>query len=551
MPVDSEFLAQLSKTKVVQNPIFKSVKELIIDFQNERIHIPPYQRTFVWDNEKQCRFIESLFMNIPIPPIFLLSKDQKNSEKPFYEVIDGVQRLTTLVNFHDGLLKLRGLLALPELNQITFPNLPQNVQEFFFKHELHTVVIHKETHPEIQFEVFARLNQGSVSLNDQELRNCIFHGEFNDFLNHLSRNPLYRELLSPFGKFKPALEGRTDRNRMLDVELILRFFSIYELIGRTRPGEFLSAQSDTLNLYMRERIGKESHLIPAELPKLKTLAELESLFLKSLEAIKTVFKGNQFKRFEVNSGSDADYVHTSFNKAVFDIQMLGFTDYTIEQISKSADIIYDSFLDVSSYDQTFIDATKIGTNNKVKVNERMNIWRQRLSQIIENSEQFSNKYRAKVQLFKNNPICEISRRRIETIEEAYFENGHLYHRAFRPIPQTSRTRSTAIRFHLDSIDYEMDDSSDSWDFLIEFLRNNMTTDDAYTIRRLGSLPFVGTQRELSNRSQKDAKKYKSLRIDNLEGEILWIDVSGNKMENIQKMEEIASLFSFMNDFEIL
>jgi hypothetical protein len=348
MPVDTEFLTQLGKTTVVQDTKLKSVKELIIDFQNERIHIPPYQRTFVWDNEKQCRFIESLFMNIPIPPIFLLSKNQKNPEKPSFEVIDGVQRLTTLVNFHNGLLKLRGLLSLPDLNQATFANLPQNVQDFFLDRELYTVTIHKETHPEIQFEVFARLNQGSVSLNDQELRNCIFHGEFNDFLNHLSRNPQYRALLSPFGKFKPVLEGRTDRNRMLDVELILRFFALYELYGFTNPSEFLSAHSDTLNLYMRIRTGKASHLIPEELPKLKTPRELETIFLKALDAIKIVFNGKQFKRFEVNLGADADYVHTAFNKAVFDIQMLGFTDYNIEQITKSADPSYDSFLDVSS-----------------------------------------------------------------------------------------------------------------------------------------------------------------------------------------------------------
>lgn len=549
MPVDTEFLTQLSKTRVVQDTKTKSVKELIIDFQNERIQVPPYQRTFVWDNEKQCRFIESLFMNIPVPPIFLLSKNQRNLEKPSFEVIDGVQRLLTLVNFHDGLLKLRGLLSLPDLNQATFPNLPPNVQEFFLKRELHTVTIHKETHPEIQFEVFARLNQGSVSLNDQELRNCIFHGEFNDFLNHLSRNPLYRELLSPFGKFKPVLEGKTDKNRMLDVEMILRFFAIYELFSFTRPGEYLPATSDTLNLYMRIRTGKESHLIPDELPNLEPPNELEKIFLKALEAVRIVFKGNQFRRFDVDLGEEADFVHTSYNKAVFDIQMLGFVDYSIEQVSKSADIIYDAFLDVSSYDLIFIDATKLGTNQKV--NERMNIWRQRLAQIFENPEPFKEKLTAKIQRFNSNPICENSRRRIETLEEAYFENGHLYHRAFRPLPQTTRKRSTAIRFHLDGTDYEMDDSSDAWDFLIEYLRNNMPTDDAYTIRRLTSLPFVGTQKELSNRSQSESKKFKSLRVDNLEGEILWIDVTGNKMENIQKMEEITSLFSFMSDFEIL
>ncbi len=181
----------------------------------------------------------------------------------------------------------------------------------------------------------------------------------------------------------------------------------------------------------------------------------------------------------------------------------------------------------------------------------MNVWRQRIAQIIENPEPFAQKMKAKIKLFNSNPICEISRRRIETIEEAYYENGHLYHRAFRPLPQTTRTRSSAIRFHVDGTDYEMDNVSDTWDFLTEYLRNNMPTDDPYTIRRLTSLSFVGTQKELSSRSQSETKKFKSLRVTNSEGENLWIDISGNKLENIQKMEEVASLFSFMSDFEIL
>ncbi len=131
---------------------------------------------------------------------------------------------------------------------------------------------------------------------------------------------------------------------MLDVELILRFFAIYELFGFTRPGEYLPSTLDTLNLYMRIRTGKESHLLPEKPPNLKTPQELEKLFLRALEAVKTVFRDNQFKRFDVELGEGADFVHTTFNKAVFDVQMLGFVDYSLEQITESADTIYDAFL---------------------------------------------------------------------------------------------------------------------------------------------------------------------------------------------------------------
>jgi hypothetical protein len=66
-----------------------------------------------------------------------------------------------------------------------------------------------------------------------------------------------------------------------------------------------------------------------------------------------------------------------------------------------------------------------------------------------------------------------------------------------------------------------------------------------------SLSFIGSQKDLSVRNQKETKKFKSLGIANLDNDRLFVDVSGNKIENIQKMEELASLFSFMNDFEII
>jgi len=103
---------------------------------------------------------------------------------------------------------------------------PSSISSLFMEREIDTIIIQSGTDPEIQFEVFGRLNQGSVSLNPQELRNCMFHGIFNDFLINCSRNAIYRELLEPFSKFKTPKEGTADKNRMFDVELVLRFFCL-------------------------------------------------------------------------------------------------------------------------------------------------------------------------------------------------------------------------------------------------------------------------------------------------------------------------------------
>jgi len=252
MPVGHNFLEQLRRVRVNKKVITRSIRDLIADFQSAKIVIPPYQRTFVWEPDKQCRFIESVFMDIPIPPLFFLEKFDEEQEMTIFEIIDGVQRLTTLCNFINGKLKLSNLDNLPDLNQSTFQTLPSNISSIFNERQLNTIVIESDTHPEIQFEVFGRLNMGSVSLNAQELRNCMFHGDFNDFLVDCRKNFVYRHLLDSFPRLKPPKEGKPDKNRMLDVELILRFFALYDFYNK-ETNQYPESRVDTLNEYMRQR----------------------------------------------------------------------------------------------------------------------------------------------------------------------------------------------------------------------------------------------------------------------------------------------------------
>ena len=131
MAIGNDFVESLQKARVLQKSITRSVKDLIMDFQSEKIVVPSYQRTFVWDIPKQCRFIESVFMDVPIPSIFLLEKFDEEKDERLFEVIDGVQRLTTLRHFKEGTLKLTNLVTLPDLNQSTYPSLPRKLAVFF------------------------------------------------------------------------------------------------------------------------------------------------------------------------------------------------------------------------------------------------------------------------------------------------------------------------------------------------------------------------------------------------------------------------------------
>lgn len=142
---------------------------------------PDFQRHFVWDKATASRLIESLLLDIPIP-VFYISQEPDNS----YAVVDGQQRLSSISGFIDGYLpdgqsfSLSGLQVLTELNGKQFRDLNPDLQEGILSSTLRVIVIQKESDPDVKFEVFKRLNLGAVRLNDQEIRNCVYRGSYND-----------------------------------------------------------------------------------------------------------------------------------------------------------------------------------------------------------------------------------------------------------------------------------------------------------------------------------------------------------------------------------
>ncbi|WP_009632505.1 DUF262 domain-containing protein [Synechocystis sp. PCC 7509] len=574
MEIKPDFLSQLQAVKVSKRAVIRSVEWLVDSYNRKEIVIPEYQRTFVWDDEKQCCFIESIFMDIPIPAMFFLEKLDEDTGNTVFEVIDGVQRLTTIVRFCSQKLVLKNLSTLPQLNRVTFELLPDNVSKFFKQREISTIVIESQTQPEIQFEVFGRLNRGAVSLNAQELRNCMFHGVFNDFLIECSGNKflierskdttkqllyrstssVYRRLLDPFPAFKQKGSSEQDKSRMLDVELILRFLSFYELY-KLDVNQSLEAKGETLNSYMRERMKHDGGTTCTDTNIiLKDLVTLESLLKKVFDMIELVFKENHFKVFAVKREREqykAQFAST-LNQAVFDIQMLGFAEREMEDISENADIIYEAFLDLSSYDNHFIDAVKHGGQ---KLNERVVIWKNRLRQIHDDPKPLKDKLEMKKRLFDQNPTCTRSGQQIDNMDEADVFDGELYHRYFFPKAEIASNeirseKHKPVNYYLDGESWKVDNTSEFCDEIISFLVPKIK-DSEYDIERLMTLDFIGTYDTLKSRRfpPETPRTFKRLLAHDKYGEIR-IDLTGNRKVNIQNVIEIASLFTCMSDFKI-
>lgn len=211
----------------------------IIDFiQKEKwLNLrPEYQRRLVWDDLKRSLFIESLLLNVPIPPLFLYEWELGR-----YEVMDGQQRLNAIVEFYQNGFALKGLEKWEELNGFRYKELPETLRRGLDRRRISATVLLLESvaneppqRSDIRKLVFERLNTGGQHLNAQELRDCLYAGPFNQLLIELARErvfaevweiPPYEDHVDKHGNVTEAL--RTDRlyRRMLDCEIVLRFFA--------------------------------------------------------------------------------------------------------------------------------------------------------------------------------------------------------------------------------------------------------------------------------------------------------------------------------------
>lgn len=541
MSVGNDFLEKLNKIKVEQSSMKSKIKDLLNEFTSGKIRIPDYQRTFVWEYDKQRRFIESVFLQVPIPPIFLLEKYEE--EGIIYEVIDGVQRLTTLANFASGKLMLAGLERLPDLNQAKLSHLPIPVKDFFLARHIDVVCIQSGTNPEVQFEVFGRLNQGAVALNAQELRNCMFHGEFNNFLIECSHNLTYLELLDSFSKFRKPADGKPDKNRMQDVELVLRFFTMHEFYDSERK-RYPEPRTETLNAYMREQVQKKE--IDQEY-----LGSLSSLFISAIDITKNVFYPNHFRSFLKKTNKV--YFANTLNQAIFDIQMLSLLDFDRDDILKHKDIIRETFIDLCCYDKDFIDAISRSTN--AKVTERLSIWQQQLISIFDNPERYQEKLDLKKRLFSEIKACNISDDKIGSLDHCDVYNSQLFPRSdldgndiFRPKEKQerkSKNSNVSIRIANDFSVHE--DIKEATKYVLDCIRAGIRGQDfQYHIQRIRELRYCGNPMDLSKLNPStDGSLRDRILIDRDEN--LYFDL-GNRNETLQRLHELSSLFDFMQPF---
>lgn len=305
-----------SKIDIQVKPI--SISSLQSRLKNDELDLTPdFQRQAnVWDAKRKSRLIESVLLRIPLPS-FYLSED----EEGVYAVVDGLQRLCTLFHFMDFAelnrateakldpLRLHDLQYLKELNGLSFHELDRKFQRRISELEINANIIRASTPPAVKFNVFARLNQGGMPLNAQEIRNAIYPGQWRKKLQTLANSKIFLDVT----------QGKIKTQRQQDTELVLRFVALWQL-----GSSFQRPLNQTLDDFLNDTVDE----------KLRHWGEGEwksvtQAFEHALQSAHKILDRDVFRK-SVNGYGRA----TPINRGLFEAQLIAISALSDEDIAR-------------------------------------------------------------------------------------------------------------------------------------------------------------------------------------------------------------------------
>lgn len=232
-----------------------SFGEIISMYERQEIVIrPAFQRYFRWDVDQRTRFIESLLLGIPIPPIFV-AEDKEG----VWELVDGLQRISTVLSFfgilrsEDAGVRDKNNWVLSEgdrvrsLENFNYASLPNKFRLNIKRSTCRVEILRWNSSYDMRFELFNRLNTGGTPLTAQEIRNSIYRDistKFNDFLKRIAN----------FQSFLSLIDLTDEQYEQLyHEELALRFISLYKNSANVK-----TSISQHMTNFMREALENES-----------------------------------------------------------------------------------------------------------------------------------------------------------------------------------------------------------------------------------------------------------------------------------------------------
>ncbi len=346
-----------------------TTETIITQMQRGNIRLNPrFQRRDSWTIDRKSRFLESIFLGLPIPQIVLA--EEKNQRGKFI-VLDGKQRLTTLLQFSghasgtNNSFKLHGLVFRNDLNKIDYSRLTQDPQllddlNSFHNQTIRTVVIRNWPSEDFLYLIFIRLNTGSVSLSPQELRQALIPGPFVEFVDESACDS--KQLQQLLGNTEPDF-------RMRDTELLLRHIAFKTSLSDYN-GSLKSFLDDTCR-----RINDNWEIMETSVRN-----NVED-FNRSIEFCFEVFGEDGTGR----KWTGIKY-QKQFNRAIFDVQAFFFSDPDIRsKANQYKSEICESYKSLCINSIEFQDSITSTTKSINATFNRFYLWAQSLNAILGDS----------------------------------------------------------------------------------------------------------------------------------------------------------------------
>jgi len=334
-----------------------SINALLERLEHFELNLSPdfQRRANLWDDVRKSRLVESMLLRIPLPS-FYFSEDANGN----FEVVDGLQRLCAIFHFVDHValnkatkaklnpLRLTGMQYLVENNGSSFGDLNRPFQRRIKELEIHVNVIRATTPKEVMFNVFARLNQGGLPLTAQEIRNAIYPGEWRTHIRNIAEG----------NAFISATKGKVPIDRQQDMEMILRFVSLWSL-----GAPFLRPTNQVLDKFLNDSV--EFRL--ASMKKIEW-ENVHLAFIKGIQASMEIFGVHVFRK------SFGNRFKSPMNKGLFESQLITLAELEegeIHTLIKNKQKVSDEFGKLITGDNKFNSSLRSGTGHAESSNARI------------------------------------------------------------------------------------------------------------------------------------------------------------------------------------
>ncbi|UZD74842.1 DUF262 domain-containing protein [Bacillus siamensis] len=347
-----------------------SFNELLDMYKNGEFEIAPdYQRLFRWSEEKESRFIESLILEMPIPPIYVVEK-----EEGIYELMDGLQRISSYLHFRGALevkedqdknLRLNGCDIVTELNGHTFDELPKVLQIKLKRNFIRVEVIRKGSDQKLRYYMFKRLNTGGELLSEQEIRNCtirLLDNRFNDFIIKMSKDSHFETCIKHLSEDK--------KEKKADQEYVLKFYAF-----KNDREQYKKNITPFLTKYM-EKVSDPTR----ETDVFFNYDEEERLFRKTFAILDKALGENVFDKVNQHNNFISSLTPTHFDS--FTIGLQEHIDNLDSENEKQMNDL-GGLLKELKKDKDFLSITARGGKNTVKyLNQRISLVERKVGEML-------------------------------------------------------------------------------------------------------------------------------------------------------------------------